>query len=331
MTKINLNFNQIYELTEKVMISNGCNKVNAEAVADIILRAEIDGSDSHGLFRLPGYLKSLRSGKVNGKAKPIIIQKTNCVLILDGNYGFAPYSLKIGLPKLASLAQKSGIAILSLTNIHHFAALWPETEYLAAKELIGIACTSYMPVVAPAGSKEKFFGTNPLSFAFPIPEKSPICFDMATSSMSLGDLQIALNENKKVPFGTGLDQKGNLSNDPSEIIKGVLLPFGGYKGSAIALMVELLSGGLTGDYFSYEAKLNDNGDGGPSKGGEIIIAISPSIISGKNWKYHVLDFYKKIKKLKGLRLPGERRYKNRLNKKEKLIDKKLYDEILKFL
>ena len=275
MSKISLSFNEIYNLTNEVLISNGCNKLNSEAIADIVLRAEIDGSDSHGLFRVPGYLKSLKSGKVNGKAKPEIKYETESVITLDGKCGFAPYSLKVGLPKLAFSAHKNGISILSLTNIHHFAALWPETEFLASKGLVSIACTSYMPVVAPYGTKEKFFGTNPFSFAYPIPNKFPICFDMATSSMSLGDIQIAIRENKKVPLGTGLDKKGGISDNPSEIIKGVLLPFGGYKGSAIALMVELLSGGLTGDYFSYEAKQNDNSDGGLLKVVKLLLLSLP--------------------------------------------------------
>ena len=331
MSIIKLNLDQIFKLAKDVMISNGCNEENADALADIIMRAERDGSHSHGLFRVPGYVKSLRSGKVNGKAKPKVNIKAQSVICLDGDCGFAPLAQKVGLPKLALSAKKNGISILSLTNIHHFAALWPETEYLASENLIGIACTCYMPAVAPSGTKEKFFGTNPFSFSYPIPGLSPICFDMATSAMSLGDIQIAAREKTKIPMGTGLDSSGKFSDNPSEILKGVLLPFGGYKGSAIALMVELLSAGLTGDNFSYEAKENDNADGGPPKGGEMIIAISPSIIAGKNWEDHVLKFYKKIKDLEGIRIPGERRHQNRLNRNKRPVDKKLYETIQRLL
>ena len=96
---------------------------------------------------------------------------------------------------------------------------------------------------------------------------------MATASMAMGDVQIALRDGRKVPEGTGLNSAGKPSTDPSEIIKGVLLPFGGYKGSAISLMVELLSAGLSGEQFSYESMENDNGDGGPPRGGEIILSM----------------------------------------------------------
>jgi delta1-piperideine-2-carboxylate reductase len=327
MTTTNLSLKEIYSLAYQTMISNGCNEPNAQALADIIFRAERDGSHSHGLFRVPGYVKALRSGKVNGKAEPRIINKTSAIIQVDGQRCFAPLAQEIGLPILAEAASKIGIAALSLTNVHHFAALWPETEFLADRGLVGIACTAYMPTVAPAGSTEKLFGTNPLSFAWPRPGKQPVCFDMATSAMALGDLQIAARDGNLVKPGTGLDKEGNETTNPTEIISGVLLPFGGYKGSAIALMVELLAAGLTGEQFSFEAKENDNSDGGPPRGGELIIAMSPKLIAGDGWEAHVESFMKRLTSLSGVRVPGERRHKNRLNKGPRYINKKLIETI----
>jgi delta1-piperideine-2-carboxylate reductase len=327
MSTIDLSISEIYDLAYKTMLANGCDSYNAAALSDIISRAERDGSHSHGLFRVPGYVKALRSGKVNGKAKPIVTKKTAVVVHVDGNGCFAPLAQATGLPELAEVALESGIAALSLTNIHHFAALWPETEFLADRGLVGIACTAYMPTVAPAGSTEKLFGTNPISFAWPRPGKSPVCFDMATSSMALGDLQIAARDGKKVPLGTGLDKSGKDTTDPAEIVAGVLLPFGGYKGSAIALMVELLAAGLTGEQFSYEAKMNDNGDGGPPRGGEMVFAFSPEKIAGAGWEAHVEGFMDQLSGLNGVRIPGERRHKNRLNKGSRPINSALIETI----
>ena len=229
---------------------------------------------------------------------------------------------------MAEVASEIGVAALSLTNIHHFAALWPETEFLADRGLVGIACTAYMPTVAPAGSKEKFFGTNPISFAWPRPGHTPVCYDMATSSMALGDLQIAARDGKTVPLGTGLDSDGNESTDPAKIAAGVLLPFGGYKGSAIALMVELLAGGLTGEQFSYEALENDNGDGGPPRGGEMVIALSPALISGGDWETHAELFMERLTGLEGVRLPGARRHRNRLDTGPRNINEALVKTIM---
>ena len=240
---IELTLEQISALINEVMIANGCDDANAAALADIMTRAERDGSHSHGLFRVPGYVKALRSGKVDGKAKPLVAKKTPAIIHVDGRGCFAPLAQAVGLPVLAEATAEIGVAALSLTGIHHFAALWPETEYLADRGLVGIACTAYMPMVAPAGSKAALFGTNPISFAWPRPGKTPVCYDMATAAMAMGDLQIAARDGKSVPPGTGLDADGNPSTDPAAIAKGVLLPFGGYKGSAIAMMVELLAAG----------------------------------------------------------------------------------------
>ena len=327
MSTVTLELDAIYKLAENVMMANGCDAANAAALADIICRAERDGSHSHGLFRVPGYVKALRSGKVDGKAKPTVKHVTPAVIQIDGNGCFAPLAQAVGLPLLADATGKIGIAALSLVGIHHFAALWPETEYLADRGFVGLACTAYMPMVAPAGSKEALFGTNPISFAWPRPGHGPVVYDMATAAMAMGDVQIAARDGQDVPPGTGLDADGNPSTDPAAIAKGVLLPFGGYKGSAIALMVELLAAGLTGEQFSYEARATDNKDGGPPRGGEMIIGMSPDIIAGANWQDHVEAFMQKMTSLDGVRMPGARRHKNRLDTGRRQINAALVDTI----
>ncbi len=327
MNTHSLALDEIYALAHSTMIANGCDEDNANALADIVTRAERDGSHSHGLFRVPGYVKALRSGKVNGKAKPVVTRKTSAAIHVDGGGCFAPLAQAVGLPVLAEAATETGVAALSLTNIHHFAALWPETEFLSDRGLVGIACTAYMPMVAPAGSKEKLFGTNPISFAWPRPGKPPVCYDMATASMAMGDVQIAARDGKSVPPGTGLDADGNATTDPAEIAKGVLLPFGGYKGSAIALMVELLAAGLTGENFSYEAAEKDNHDGGPPRGGEMVIALSPALLAGDGWDTHAEAFMERLTGLEGVRLPGERRHVNRRDTGPRDINAELVDTI----
>ena len=327
MSTRDLSLDEIYSLAKNVMLANGCDTANAEALADIICRAERDGSHSHGLFRVPGYVKALRSGKVDGKAKPTIKHLTPSVIQVDGHGCFAPLAQAVGLPALAEATEKIGIAALSLVGVHHFAALWPETEYLADRGFVGIACTAYMPSVAPAGSNEALFGTNPLSFAWPRPGHNPVVYDMATASMAMGDVQIAARDGREVPIGTGLDANGQPTTDPAAIAKGVLLPFGGYKGSAIAMMVELLAAGMTGEQFSFEARDTDNKDGGPPRGGEMIIGMSPAIIAGEGWQDHVEGFVQKLSNIDGVRMPGARRHKNRMDKGPRPINLALIETI----
>ena len=330
MAETLLTLEEIYELALKTLKINGCDDYNAEAVAKTVTHAERDGSVSHGLFRIPGYVAALKSKKVKGTARPSNIFLTQNAIRVDGDHGFAPTAIKVGIPTLIEITNKLGVGVLTITNTHHFAALWHETEALAEENLIGIACTAYKPSVAPAGAKKPLFGTNPISFAWPRKNNSPVVYDMATSTMAMGEVQVAARDGHKVPFGTGLDKKGNKTDDPKAIADGgVLLTFGDYKGSAIAMMIELLSAGLVGDLFSFEAEKVDNNDGGPARGGEFIMALSPQLIAGDGWNEHAEKFFNQMTSLEGVRLPGQRRHNNRKDKGHRKINNELVEKIKK--
>ncbi len=267
MTTVSLSLKEIYDLAKKTLLANSCDEETANILSDLIMKAERDGSLSHGLFRLPAYVSGLKSGKINGKARPEIKKITPSVIKVLGNNCLAPIVLNKSIPELVKVAKENGVAVLAINNSHHMAAMWPETEAIAeAQGLVAFACTSYKPAVAPAGAIKPLYGTNPISFAWPRKGKTPVVYDMATASMAMGEVQVAKREGHKVPLGTGLTKEGKETTDPGEIADGgVLLPFGGYKGSGIAMMVELLAGALVGDNFSYETAAKDNNDGGPPK------------------------------------------------------------------
>ena len=328
MSTISLTLDEIFDLSKKTLLANGCDAETASILSDLIMKAERDGSLSHGVFRLPAYVSGLKSGKINGKGKPEVKIISPSVIRVLGNNCLAPVVLNKGVPELIKAAKENGIAVLAITNSHHMAAMWPETEMIAEQGLVAFACTSYKPMVAPAGAKKALFGTNPISFAWPRPGKTPVVYDMATASMAMGEVQVAKREGHKVPLGTGLNKEGKETTDPGEIADGgVLLPFGGYKGSGIAMMVELLAGALVGDNFSYETAAKDNKDGGPPSGGEFILAISPDKLSGNDWNKHSNEFFEKMKSMEGVRLPGERRHKNRLDKGPRNINEELVNKI----
>ena len=328
MATVPLSLNDIYNLANKTLLANGCDEETSSILSDLIMKAERDGSLSHGLFRLPAYIAGLKSGKINGKNRPKVSKITPSVVKVDGNNCLAPMVLNKSLPELIKAAKENGVAVLSITNSHHMAAMWPETEAIAEEGLVAFACTSYKPAVAPAGSIKPLFGTNPISFAWPRKNKPPVVYDMATASMAMGEVQVAKREGHKVPLGTGLTKEGKDTTDPAEIADGgVLLPFGGYKGSGIAMMVELLAGALVGDNFSYETAEKDNNDGGPPSGGEFILAISPDKLSNSDWDTHSSKFFEKMKSMGDVRLPGERRHKNRLDKGPRHINEDLVNKI----
>ncbi len=310
---VTLSLEDVRTLAYRTLTANGCNEANASALTETITTAERDGSASHGLFRLPGYIASLRSGKVNGDASPIVTRPAPGVVHVDNANGYAPLGIVAGRAALIDAAKNQGIACMVLVNSYHFAALWPEVEPLAEAGLCGLACTTANSFVAPAGGAEALFSTNPIAFGWPRSEAPPMVFDMATSAMARGEIQLAARDGHDVPPGTGLDRHGNDTTDPEAILDGgVQLPFGGYKGSAISMMVELLAAGLSGERFSFEASEADNGDGGPPRGGEFILAIDPEKTAGVgDWKAHSEMLFARMLAMEGVRLPGDRRYRNR--------------------
>ena len=136
-----LTLKEIHDLSKKVLEFNGCNEENANAVSETVTHAERDGSISHGLFRIPGYVAALRSKKVKGDARPSNIFLTQNAIRVDGDYGFAPTAIRVGIPALVNTTNKHGVGVLTITNTHHFAALWHETEALAEQNLIAVSYT----------------------------------------------------------------------------------------------------------------------------------------------------------------------------------------------
>jgi len=280
---------EIFALAERTLRQFGADEANAAAVARTVTAAERDGSASHGLFRLPGYAKALKSGRVKGDAAPTAVPMAPGILRVDGDEGFAPLALEVMRDPLIAMTRAQGIAMCGVIRTHHFAALWPEVEMLADAGLVGMAMTQAMPYVAPAGGRE------------------------AASTMARGDVMIHRREGEPVPLGVGIDKDGNDTTDPAAILDGgVQLAFGGHKGSAIALMVELMSSSLIGERFSHEAKAAHNGDGGPPIGGEFVLAIDPGMASGGDgWADHSDSILTRIEGMEGARLPGARRHTNR--------------------
>jgi delta1-piperideine-2-carboxylate reductase len=311
MTTTTLTLAEASNLVIDCLRKNGCSQEVAESVAHVIVAAEADRCPSHGLFRVPGYVASLRSGKVNGMARPETKLTAPGVLTVDGRGGFAPPALAEARPVFIELTRKNGIAALSLVNIHHFSALWTDLEPICAQGLCAMAFTSYLPVVAPAGGSKPLFGTNPMAFGWPRSNGRSMIFDQASSVLARGEVMIAARDGHAMQPGVGIDAEGNPTTDPNEILSGAMLTFGGYKGSAIALMVELLAGSLIGEQFSYEAGMSDNKDGGPPRGGELIIAMNPALMGGAGSLDHAEKLFAKIAEQPNARLPADRRYVNR--------------------
>ncbi|MCA0921872.1 Ldh family oxidoreductase [Pseudooceanicola nanhaiensis] len=277
MDKTTLTREALTRLLERVFIANGCSETVAGILAANVANAEAAKSYSHGVFRIEGFVSTLRSGWVDGTAVPVVEDVAPGFLRVDARNGFAQPALAAARQAFVARVRRQGVALLALRDSHHFGALWPDVEAFADEGLIALSMVNSMTCSVPAGAVKPVLGTNPIAFAAPIAGKAPLVFDFATTTMAHGDVQIAAREGRTLPEGTGVDRDGVLTGDPKAILEGgALVPFGGHKGSAISLMVELMVAGISGGNFSFEFDWSGHPGAQTPRTGQILLAIDPS-------------------------------------------------------
>lgn len=305
-------YDQVVELVAEALRRAGCSPSTSLILAKNCVGAEIAGSESHGLFRLEGYLATLRSGWVDGMAQPKVSILSPAHIHVDAANGFAQTALAAARDALIARTRACGIAILTIGGSHHLAALWPDVAPFAEEGLIAISMVNSFACAIPVGAKSAILGTNPLAFAAPVPDGAPFVFDFATTSMSNGDVRVAAREGRRLQPGCGVDRHGSPTTDPNEILDGgALLPFGGHKGSAISLMIELLVAGLTGGKFSSEVDWSQHPGAATPHTGQVIIAIDPSVDGAGDWNSRCSQFIEMLRHAGMDTYPGLRRWRCR--------------------
>lgn len=309
---ITLSLEAVHKLAVSAMTNQGLSAEQADAIATTVTAAERDECRSHGLFRIPFYIKAAANPTTNPTAVPTLTVSDSSVIHVDAKTGFCPLALQIGLNPLKDKAKQNGIAALAIHSVYNIAALWPEVEALAEQGLVAFAFTGSNSYVAPHGGTKPVFGTNPMAFSWPRKNRPPLVFDQASSVSARGEIQLHVIDGKTIPLGWAIDQDGEPTTNPEAALKGAQLPFGGHKGSSIALMIELLAGALIGDLFSYESTENDTHKVGAPFGGEFIIAIDPAhtVPDGNTdaAQSRAEVLFAKILEQEGTRLPSERRF-----------------------
>lgn len=299
-------------LLQQIFIRHGTSEAVARSLAANCASAQRDGAHSHGVFRMPAYVSTLASGWVNGKAVPQVQDVASGYVRVDAGGGFAQPALEAARVLLVEKARSAGIAVLAIHNSHHFAALWPDVEPFAEEGLVALSVVNSMTCVVPHGARKPLFGTNPIAFAAPCAGHAPIVFDMATSAIAHGDVQIAARKGQQLPEGMGVDRDGQPTCDPQAILDGgALLPFGGHKGSALSMMVELLAAALTGGNFSFEFDWSQHPGAKTPWTGQLIIVIDPTKAEGSRFSERSRELVEQMQAVGLNRMPGERRFRER--------------------
>jgi delta1-piperideine-2-carboxylate reductase len=306
---VTLRVEALTDLLVRALVAHRMSPENARIVASVVAAAERDASRSHGLFRLPGYIATLRSGWVDGMARPKVADAAPGVVATDAMNGFAQVALAASRDLLERKAREVGIASLAIRNSHHFAALWADVEPFAEAGFVAMAFVNARGRIAPFGAKRKLLGTNPMAFACPRQGGLPMVWDQASSGTAHGEILLAARAGHTIPEGVAVDVEGHPTTDPEAVLQGgAMLPFAGHKGSAIALMVEIMAAALTGGRFGFEDHSADFPGAETSNAGECIILIDPRHFAGADFAERLDGLFSHLSAGGVARLPADRRH-----------------------
>jgi LDH2 family malate/lactate/ureidoglycolate dehydrogenase len=237
---------QVHTLAAELSTRVGVPGVDAAIFSEALVDADLHGVGTHGISRLNIYLQRIRAGLIDPKASLSLERRRGCILTLDARNGLGQVQAVKALQLLVPLAKRNGIAAATIRNSQHFGALSYYCNLAAQQGLVLLAMTNSAPAMSPEGGCEPFFGTNPIAVSFPTGKGFTVKIDLATSIVARGNIIAAQKKGERIPLGWALDPNGDATTDPHKALLGTVLTMAGHKGYALALMVELFSGVLSG-------------------------------------------------------------------------------------
>ncbi len=241
----------LLEFSEQLLSSAGVPDKDSKLVAELLIKADLRGYPGHGISRIPSYVSWIQNGTTDLKKRAAIIREGKTTAVINGNHYIGQAVAHTGMKLAIKKAAEHGVGIVSLLRVGHVGRLADYMEMAAQAGMIGMGAVSVgAGNIAPHGGMERVTGTNPMAFGIPGKNGAHVIFDFATSAMSMGELHKRLNRKEAIPDGVMLDGYGNPTNDFQAFRgppRGVFLPFGGYKGSGLNLIAEILGGILSGN------------------------------------------------------------------------------------
>ncbi len=228
--------------------SMGVPETSAELVADSLVQADLWGHQSHGVMRTFWYAARLQSGAMDPSARPAL-SSAGALSTMDGQGGVGQVVAQAAMSAAILAAKDHGIGAVAVRNSGHFGTAMYFTRMAAAAGCVGFLSTNASPAMAPWGGTEKRVGNNPWSWAAPAGRHPPMMLDIANTAVARGKLYLARQRGQAIPEGWAIDAEGCATTDPAAGIAGTILPMGGHKGYAVSVLMDVLSGVLTGSRF----------------------------------------------------------------------------------
>lgn len=306
------NFKKEKSKAVKALTENGLDSLQAEIVADCFVTADLYGVTSHGCAVLPAHIERLKRGGYNLNPEFKIIRETPSFAVIDGDNAIGPVSAHYCMDYATARAKGNGVFTVFSRNNNTFGPAFYYSLKAAEKGLIAFICSNSPAQMAPVGGKEKMLGTNPFSVVIPIPDSDPIIVDMATSVVAKSKFKEYKAANKPLPDGWALDKNGKPTNDPDEGIQGLVQPMAGFKGYSISMLIDIISGVMSGAAFLNKVGRFYDDDNNSMNVGFYITAFSPEIICGEDYGARIREFAEILKNSspadgKSVCLPGDDR------------------------
>lgn len=256
MATITIQQEELQVRVAQVFCSVGFSELDAEQAADVLIAADLRGVDSHGVARLPGYIRLVEAGRINPIPQFTWHGGMKAAQTLDADDGVGLVSGPFAMRRAIEIASEYGVAAVGVRGSNHFGIAGYHAALASQAGLVGLAMTNASPLVVPFGGRTRMLGTNPIGVAFPRNGADDLVIDLATSAAANGKLEIAARHGKRLPKGWAIDAEGKDSDDPKVLqARGALLPLGSdeergaHKGYALGAIVDLFSGVLTGANF----------------------------------------------------------------------------------
>lgn len=297
----------------RALTAVGLPALDAEQVARLMILADLRGSDGHGIFRLPQYVRRIRAGGMNVRPNIRVVQETDATALVDGDNGMGHLVIQFAAQVAIKKAECSGIGWIGVRQSNHAGPAALYAMMPLPHDMIGIyiavGSANHMP---PWGGVELLLSTNPIAFAIPALEEQPIVLDIATSVTAYGKVKTKAQRGEPMPEGWMIDALGRPLTDPKRAEEGFLLPIGGYKGYGLALIFGLLAGTLNGAAFGRDVIDFNKDDKTPTNTGQVIVALDiarfSSVESFKRKVDQVIRDFRNSQRMAGvdrIRLPGE--------------------------
>ncbi|WP_183192024.1 Ldh family oxidoreductase [Ancylobacter tetraedralis] len=240
---------ELLDFSTAIYMAAGLNRADAELCADTLVQADLWGHQSHGVMRLPWYVARLRSGVVKTHARPELVVDAGAIAVVDGQDAMGQVVTAFGMKDAIRRAKLHGVGAVALRNSNHFGTAMYFTLEAARAGCVGFLSTNASPAMAPWGGRVKTVGTNPWSWAAPAGLHAPMVLDIANTGVARGKIYLARQKKLAIPQGWAINAAGEPTTDPEEALGGVTLPMAEHKGYAIAVMMDMLSGVLSGSAF----------------------------------------------------------------------------------